>query len=413
MFSRAFRLLALPSRHHAYGSLAILVFIAFVMSAQITDRSGFASADLHADVMDRWGAPITQAAPSVRYVSSGSVFSKLAPLPLEAQTVEVAARMNYRKRGLVYFSGFDFDFRGVYRVENPEPHDVDLVFVFPVQLERNQKLLSELAFRVDGEPVAIALAGANDKLVYTGRLARGEGRTFEIGFKGRGLESFRYVPDPALPVRDLELRVAIAGGENFDYAAGVVPATSTVLEGGGARLLWSYPSLESGVPMGVILPAEQSFDATIATILRRAWAPFLLFLGAIVALSLHARRPLLFYETYLAAAGYGLFLVMLPYLAAYMHFYVAYAITCAAVGAVLLRYLESLLGSEWRGWIAALIGAFLVVPTLAVVLEGYTGLVYTLEIAVGLGVSMALAVRPELRAVLAEMSGATEESHAL
>jgi hypothetical protein len=411
MSRRVFRILSLPSRHHVFGSLAILLFIAFVMSGQITDRSGFASADLHADVMDRWGAPITQAAPSVRYVSSGSVFSNLAPLPLEAQTIEVAARMNYRKRGLVYFSGFDFDFRGTYRIENPEPHDIDLAFVFPVQLERNQKLLSELAFRVDGEPVAIELAGANDKLVYTGRLARGEGRTFEIGFKGRGLESFRYVPDPALPVRALELRVAISGGDHFDYEGGVVPATATEVDRNGVRLLWSYPSLESGVPMGVILPAEQSFDATIATIVRRAWAPFLLFLGAVTGLALHSGRRLLFYETWLAAAGYGLFLVMLPYLAAYMHFYLAYAITCAAVGAVLQRYLESLLGARWRAMIAALLAAFLVVPTLAVVLEGYTGLVYTLEIAVGLGVLMTLAVRPELRAVLAELAGATEESH--
>jgi hypothetical protein len=408
-----FSILALPARHHAYGSFAILLFIAFVISAQITDRSGFASADLHADVMDRWGAPITQAAPSVRYVSSGSVFSKLAPLPLAAQLVEVDAEMNYRKRGLVYFSGFEFKFRGVYRVANPEPHDVDLVFVFPVQLERNQKLLSELAFRVDGKPVALELTGANDKLVYTGRLAKGEGRTFEIGFRGRGLESFAYVPDPALPVRDLKLRVAITGGEEFDYAAGVVPATETRVERDAVHLDWDYPSLESGVPMGVILPAEQSWDETIATIIRRAWAPFLLFLGAVIALSLHARRPLLFYETYLVAAGYGLFLVMLPYLAAYMHFVAAYVLTCAVVCALLLRYLESLLGREWRAWIAALFAAFLVVPTLAVVLEGYTGLVYTLEIAAGLGVLMALAVRPELRAVLAELAGATEEHHAL
>ena len=65
-----------------------------------------------------------------------------------------------------------------------------------------------------------------------------------------------------------------------------------------------------------------------------------------------------------------------------------------------------------RPAIAGLLAAFLIVPTLAVVLEGYTGLIYTLEIAVGLGVLMALSVRPELRAVLAELVGATEENHA-
>jgi hypothetical protein len=412
MLARTRRLLALPSRYHFWGSLGIVLFVAFVVSAQVTDRTGFANADLHRDVMERWGAPIQQAAPSIRYVSSGSLFQKLAKLPLEAQQIEVQARMNYRKRGLVYFSGFDFEFRGSYRVENPEPHDVDLVFVFPVQLARNKVLLSELAFRVDGELVGAPLAEGDDKLVWTGRLARGEGRSFEIRFKGRGLDSFSYVPDPALPVRNLELVVAIEGGSNYDYAEGVVPAAEAESEDGSVRLAWRYASLESGVPMGVILPSEESFDRIIATIVRRAWAPFVLLFGALVALSLHARRPLLFYESYLVAAGYGLFLVLLAYLAAYLHFYVAYALSCAAIGLLLLRYLAGILGGEWRSALAALLVAFLLVPTLAVVLEGYTGLVYTLEILTGLGVLMALSVRPELRAVLAELAGAMEEEDA-
>lgn len=409
---RARRLLSLPSRFHFWGSLGIVLFVAWVVSAQVTDRTGFANADLHQDVMERWGAPIQQAAPSVRYVSSGSLFQKLAKLPLDAQQIEVQARMNYRKRGLVYFSGFDFEFRGSYRIANPEPHDIDLVFVFPVQLARNKVLLSELAFAVDGEPVAVALAEGDDKLVWTGRLAREEARSFEIRFKGRGLDAFSYVPDPALPVRNLALSVAIEGGSNYDYAEGVVPAAEATAENGRVRLGWRYASLESGVPMGVILPSEESYDQIIATIVRRAWAPFLLLFGALAALSLHARRPLLFYESYLVAAGYGLFLVLLAYLSAYLHFYAAYALSCAVVALLLERYLTRIFGRRWRGLLAGLLVAFLVVPTLAVVLEGYTGLVYTLEIGVGLGVLMALSLRPELRAVLAELAGASEASHA-
>lgn len=413
MLSRALRLLALPSRFHFWGSLGIVLFVAWVVASQVTDRASFASADLHQDVMERWGAPIEQAAPSVRYVSSGSLFQKLAKLPLDAQQIEVQARMNYRKRGLVYFSGFDFAFRGVYRVLNPEPHDIDLVFVFPVQLARNKVLLSELAFRVDDEPADVELAEGDDKLVWTGRLRREESRSFEIRFKGRGLDAFSYVPDPALPVRNLELDVAIEGGSNYDYAQGVVPAAAIAAEDGKLRLGWRYASLESGVPMGVILPSEESFDRIIATIVRRSWAPFVLLFGALVALSLHARRPLLFYESYLVAAGYGLFLVLLAYLAAYLHFYAAYALSCAVIGFLLQRYLAGIFGRQWQGLLGALLVAFLVVPTLAVVLEGYTGLVYTLEILAGLGVLMALSVRPELRAVLAELAGATEETHAV
>ena len=103
-------LLLLPARYHFYGSLAIVLLVSAAISGQMLDRQSFANSELHRDVMDRWGAPIVQPSPSVRYVPSGAVFNTLSPLPLQSQEVVVDAAMNYRKRGLVYFSGFDFTF---------------------------------------------------------------------------------------------------------------------------------------------------------------------------------------------------------------------------------------------------------------------------------------------------------------
>ena len=120
------------------GGLIAVVFTAMVMSGQITNRSTFANSELHRDVMERWGAPITQAAPSVRAVESGSVFKTLSSLPLAKQEVSVTAGMNYRKRGLVYFSGFDFSFVGDYLVVNEQPHEIDVAFAFPISLDKNK-----------------------------------------------------------------------------------------------------------------------------------------------------------------------------------------------------------------------------------------------------------------------------------
>ena len=69
----------------------------------------------------------------VRFVESGSIFNTLEPLPLDRQRVTLAAEMNYRKRGLVYFSGFEFDLRGEYAVTNPRSDEIDVVFVLPVE----------------------------------------------------------------------------------------------------------------------------------------------------------------------------------------------------------------------------------------------------------------------------------------
>jgi len=77
----------LPFRHHLIGCLAIVVVVAMVISLQIGDRKSFADSELHQDVVARWGAPIAQPAPTVRFVPSGTVFTNLEPLPLSGSTL--------------------------------------------------------------------------------------------------------------------------------------------------------------------------------------------------------------------------------------------------------------------------------------------------------------------------------------
>ena len=384
-------------RTQLLAGLAIIGLVSLVISAQISNRSTFANSELRKDVLDRWGAPIAQPAPSVRAVASGSVFNALQPMALDRQTIAVDAAMNYRKRGLFYFSGFDLAFRGQYELENREAHAIDLVFVFPIEARKNQVLLSDLAFTVNGEKAPIDLSGAGDRLVWTGRARPGERLRWEISFRGRGLESFVYALDPKLRVNGFKLTFHVAGGANYDYPAGVVPAGSVIAERGGATLGWEYGSLESGVPVGLVLPSEQAWDSVIGTMVRRAWAPFIPFLLVILCAGLFHGRPLRAWQLQLAAAWYGLFFVLTAYLAAFLHFYLAYAISLSVNVLLLFVYLRGLAGrsAAWIGVAAA--GAFLFLPTLAVILEGFTGLIYTLEIALGLAGLMIFTTRDSFR----------------
>jgi hypothetical protein len=410
------RLFAAPGRYYFWGSSAILLIAVQVISSQLADRAGFANGSLREDVMARWGAPISQSGPSIRFVESGSVFSTLEPLALDRQRVFLDADMSYRKRGLVYFSGFEFALRGEYAATNPRSHDIDVVFVFPIEQAR-RSMLRDLRFRVNGEPADLPLSEAADKLVWTGRLAAGESATFEIGLRGRGLDSFRYALDPELPVRDFELQIDIRGGDNYDYPAGVVPATAVEREGEGVSLHWAFDSLEAGFPFGVVLPSEKSFDRVILRMIRRAWATFALFFAALTGLAVLHERRLARMETYLASAGYAFFFVLLPYLAAYMHFYVAYAVATAVVGGLLQVYLTRVLPESSGPQVALVIAALLVVPTLAVVLERHTGIIYALEILAGLALLMLMSVRPAVRAAVARLEtslrngGEEEQAH--
>jgi hypothetical protein len=392
-----------PIRFHFWGSLAIVLVVSGVLAVRITDRRGFADGELHRDVMERWGAPIHQPAPSVRYVPTGTVFNALEPLPLTRQAVAIDATMNYRKRGLVYFSGFDFRFTGDYATENALDRDVDVAFVFPIAMEKNRVLLSKLAFSVNGAAAPVELGKGGDKLLWTGRLKPGEKLALRVAFEGRGLDSFTYAMDPAAPARNVGLTVDIRGGENFDYADGVVPATDVERSGDVTRLRWRFDSLESGIPIGVVLPSEKSFDAIIATCVGRAWAGFLLFFGGLVALCLHHRRPPRVFESYLFAAGYALFFVLVAYLAAFVHFYAAWALALAITAALLCGYAALLLPrGAWRA-VGGLVVSSVAVPTLAVILQGYTGLIYAFEALALVAALMVASARPEGLDVLASL----------
>lgn len=404
-------LLWVPIRHHFWGSFGIVLVVAAVISAQITDRTSFADSELKQDVMERWGAPISQPAPSVRFVPSGAVFNTLTPLPLAKQHVEVDAAMNYRKRGLIYFSGFDFGFSGRYEVQNDQGHPIDLVFVFPVQADRNRILLSDLSFTVNDEPASVDLTQA-DALVWTGRAGIDERLRFDIRFRGRGLEAFTYLPDPALRANDLKLTFRVSGGVNYDYPAGVVPASDVRTEGDAVALTWRYGSLESGVPVGLILPSEQAFDHLIATMVLRAPAPFILFFMGLVVLGLWRGRIFKVWEAYLLAAGYALFYVLLAYFAAFMNFYAAYGVSLLVVLGLLSAYLAALHGRYGALAGIGLATSFLVVPSLAVVLQGYTGLIYTLEITSLLAGLMFFTTRPAFARIIAALDPEPEPEEA-
>ncbi|MEM6796230.1 MAG: hypothetical protein AAF725_19825 [Acidobacteriota bacterium] len=415
-------ILRLPLRYHFFGSFAIVLTVLAVMAVRLADRQNFATSELYQEVTQRWGTPIEQPVPSVRYVESGTVFNRLESLPLAGQKVRVDAAMNYRKRGLVYFSGFDFRFDGAYRLRNDRGKTLDLVFVFPLSMIRDQVLLSDLRFEVGGEAQPVELADGRDRLRWTGRLQEGEEIEIDIAFRGRGLDSFVYRLDPALPVRDFSFELAIAGDRGFDYAAGVLPAAEVAESAEETVLTWRYDSLESGVSVGAILPAEEAWDAVLLQMLRHGLAAFLLFFASLIALFERFSVKPRFFQMYLLAAGWAFFYVLLPYLAALVHFYAAWLLSAALVGALLTRFLVALTERRAAPWVAALLAASLVIPTLAVVLRGYTGLIYTLEILVLLAVLMNRATRPEIAEAVDRLldppappltsSPSTENSHA-
>lgn len=385
---------------HLLLALAPVYFAGHVMGDQVENRGDFANTELAKGVEDRWGEPVRQPAPSLRVVESGSVFTELKAMPFDLQHVRVDAAMNYRKRGLRYFSGFDFAFRGDYGYGNRTAHDEDVAFIFPIEFDKSQVLLSDVELTVNGARAQAELKENGTCLMWTGRVPAGEQVAFTLAYKARGLGSFIYRLDPALAAKDLAVHLSVTGGDNFDFPEGTLSAQRITQTREALAFDWQYAALESGVSLGLVLPSEQSYDTLIATMARRAWAPFLSFFGLWVVLSLSTRRRLLFYEVGLLSAVYAFFFVLVAYLSAFVHFYVAWPLCLALLGTAAVLYLKRLFPEASlpllaMGWLWSM-----GVPTLAVVVPGYTGLIYTLELLAALLTALHLSLKPSVRALL-------------
>jgi hypothetical protein len=246
-------------------------------------------------------------------------------------------------------------------------------------VDKAQVLLSELSFTVDGEPASLDLGEGGDRLVWTGRLEVKRTAAFHIRYRARGLESFVYRLDPALPAHDVDVRIAVAGGDNVDYPSGVLAASTVERGDSTAALAWSFPSLESGVALGVILlpgwphrpgAAAPTPPPALGDVPRGGGLR--LHLGAA---GLPGRLPALRRRLGAGDGGDG-------------HGHGA--------------YLKRLFPEERAAVLAAGRVAAQVVPTLAVLLQGYTGLVYTLELLAGLLALMVAVTHPRVRALLSD-----------
>lgn len=287
------------------------------------------------------------------------------------------------------FSGFDFDFKAEYSIKNDQGDDIDIVFVFPVNLEKNRVLLKDFQFMVNGKASQIDRSENANKLVWTGRLKVGQVMRFKVAYSGRGLDKFVYQLDPSMQVKNFNMQANITGGDNYDYPSGVVPASvSNITEDKNIALKWDYQALESGVPIGLILPSQQSYSSIIATMIRRSLITFLLFLVTIHLLARFYKQSLGTLQSGLVYASFSFFYVLLPYLTAFMNFHIAYLFSIGITALFLYCFIFRIINRKAANLTLCLLVAFLVIPTGAVILQGFTGLIYTLEIVLGLGVLM-------------------------
>lgn len=416
-----------PARLLAIGLVFVCTAIAwFTLGATVVRRTGESDGELRREVEQLWGGAHLQVAPQAVLerprtqvdeveerdaqgrVTRRTVTKEVVdavPLVLDRSRVQVALRLDPRRKGLLWYDTYAVTFRGTYAFRNPDavPRRVNAVFRFPSA----DGVYDDFTLRLGGAEVP-PRSDLSEGLTVPVDLAAGAATTLEVAYRSRGLGPWRYAfgPSGVGQVRDFQLDLDTDFGD-VDFPPGSLSPTAHHPRPGGHLSQWHFASLVSGQTVGMDPPDRLNPGPLASRITFFAPVSLLFFFTVTVILGVLRGRSLHPMNYFFLAAAFFAFHLLLAYLVDHVDVHVAFATASAVSLGLVLSYLRAVAGAG-----RALVEAgtaqlvFLVLFGYAFFFDGYTGLTVTVGAVLTLFVLMQMTARVDWGAVFARRQAA-------
>src|SRR5208282_3175947 len=189
----------------AVGFILVCTSFAWaILGGTMFYRTYSSDAQLKDRVASSWGAPQEQS-PSTATFHTGSNHQftviengqevlktvddrKFHSLTLQKSRVLANLHLDYRRKGLLWFSTYQVLFSGAYEFTNPDDaaHDV----TFSINLPAEQAVYDDLTLVLNGTPLEIS--NVKREACGTRTLQPHETALLDVGYRSQGLESWRY-----------------------------------------------------------------------------------------------------------------------------------------------------------------------------------------------------------------------------
>src|SRR6185295_3029774 len=124
-----------------------------ILGGTIAWRTDESSGRLRGSVTSLWGAPHAQKAPFAESLTPPPTpAAKPITAPPDASDIRASVNLEYRQKGLLWFSTYKVAFEGDYDFRNPDPNNPNFRIVLP--LPATQAVYDDLLFTVDGQAIA-------------------------------------------------------------------------------------------------------------------------------------------------------------------------------------------------------------------------------------------------------------------
>jgi inner membrane protein involved in colicin E2 resistance len=393
--------------------VAAILFIFFctaaawgILGATIFARTYSANESLRGRIHSTWGGPQVQRPPAACWteqvlkkaesVEDGKKVTRTVterisrPLTTVASDIRVNLQLEYRRKGLLWYSTYKVDFSGDYTFRNDTSTAQDVRFT--LELPSASAVYDEMILQLDGRALPTRII--DSKATVNASLAAGRSGVLRVHYRSQGVESWRYsFGSDVAQVPNFRLQVT-TNFERVDFPDNTLSPTEKRRAGNGWDLTWSYGNLLSGFQIGITMPEKLQPGPLAARI--SFFAPvslfFFFFLMFIIAtlrgIDLH---PMNYF--FLAAAFFAFHLLM-AYLVDHISIHAAFLISAVTSIFLVVSYLRLAVGMRFAAVEAGLTQfCFLVLFSYAFFFEGYTGLSITVGAIVTLFVVMQITGR--------------------
>jgi inner membrane protein involved in colicin E2 resistance len=392
----------------AIGFIVVCTSIAWaILGSTIFYRTYSPDAQqLRARVASSWGTSQEQAPPTAGYevVSHKQVPGtkdgapivreveerKSNLLPIEKSRVNVALWLDYRRKGLLWYSTYRVDFSGAYEFSNPS--DQPQRVTFRMKLPAEQAVYDNLTFAVNDVPLTVS--NEKNEAVATATVPPKETAALKIGYHSQGLDNWNYsFGDGVTQVKDFQLQLT-TNFPSFDLPENTLSPTEERKQPSGWELTWNYKSLVSGYHVGITLPQKLQPGPLAGRISYFAPVSLLFFFFVLFVMTTVRGIELHPMNYFFLAGAFFSFHLLMAYLVDHISIHVAFVV-CSAISIFLLvSYLRLVAGMRRAALEAGLAQfVFLVLFSYAFFFEGFTGLAITIGAILTLFIAMQTTAR--------------------
>jgi inner membrane protein involved in colicin E2 resistance len=362
-----------------------------ILGSTIFMRTFSSDAQSKSRVASSWGSAQEQTPPTAGYaevteenvttVENGATALKREknltwiPLPLEKSVVNADLNIDYRKKGLLWYSTYKVKFNGAYTFQNSTGAARD--FTFTLRLPAEAAVYDNLAISINGSPAQVQSTKNEAFTVFA--LKPGETATMNVTYGSQGLDRWSYsLGEGVAEVKDFDLHVH-TNFKDFDILENALAPTSETRQANGWDLDWKYSNLLSGYRIGIELPQKLQPGPLAGRISYFAPVSLLFFFFVIFVLTTVRGIDLHPMNYFFMACAFFSFHLLMAYLVDHISIHLAFIICSGVSVFLLISYLRLVVGLRFAAVEAGLAQfVYLVLFSYAFFFDGYTGLAITI-----------------------------------